>query len=230
MSLSSGQLAFYKLSDATAQTGTDLTETGLGITYGAGKVGNAVILPGGGSRLISTDSVFALDGPVSRTFAIWVDLTALATSPGIMGNFAGGGGGVVQWLLWHDSGKLKFRVRDAGNTDHEIEWPGLSTGQFYFIVATFNGATGDLTLNVDNGTALTANAPTLKEGTTSFELGNRNNGGDGMIGLLDAFGVWDHVLSANDQTTLFNAAAGLEAPFSEIVAGDTGIGYGFNFF
>lgn len=233
MSLNSGLLAFYRLSDATDEVGAiDLTETG-GPAYAAGKIGDALNIAGGGDRLTSLDSIFALDGPVSKTLAGWVKFDSFANAPGVLSNWANGGGGVVQWLLYHDGSNLVFQVRDGSAADHIATWPtALSTGTWYFFVATYNSATGVVSLNVNDGTPVTSASPaaTVNSGTTSFELGGRNNGAATLDGMIDAVGIWDRVLSSTEQTELYNGATGLEAPFTDAVPpAGAGLVYNFDF-
>jgi hypothetical protein len=224
MPLSNGLIAYYKLEDLTAEVGgANLTTTG-GAGFAAAKINDGLDNPGGGARLSSTSALFGLDGPATRTFAAWVKADVLAGSPGIISNWANGVGTVVQWLLWYDAGSLKFQVRDSSNVDHVATWAGsFTTGVFYHIVFSYDSATGTVSVNVDNGSPNTTTSSDVKAGTTELALGNRNNGGAGFDGHIDAFGVWDRLLTGAEQTALYNGGAGVEYPFAGVEALNIGV-------
>lgn len=216
MPLSSGLLAFYRLeSDATDDVGTiDLTATG-SPTFGAGKVGNCAIYDGAGAHHGSSNSIFSFAGN-DRSIALWVNADDFENSPGIVSNWAGAGGAVVQWLLWVDGTSLKFQIRDTGDVDHVATWASTPVAAtWYFIVCTYNSATGDLKISVNDDTPVTANTGSVKTGTNSLNLAGRNAGAATWDGKIDSFGIWDRVLSANEITSLYNNGNGLDFPFPE---------------
>ena len=213
MSLTTGLAAFYKLADANDSVGSrNLTETG-SPAYAAGKIGNALSLDGT-NRLLLTDDLFRLDQGGDRTFAGWIKAVDFTGQPGILSNWANGGGGPVQWLFWHDGTNLAVQIRDVSNTDHAAQWGGtINADTFYFFCLRWTAATGKFSLSIDTGTAVEATTPDVKVGIGSFELGGRNNGGANFKGLIDAVGVWSRVLSSAELTSLYNAGAGREIPF-----------------
>jgi len=228
MSLNIGVLAFFKLDETGSVNqradffgGPGLDPTG-GANGAAGHIGSGVAF-NGSSFLLQTDDIFSLrvglldpSGGVSKTMTFWTNANSWASQPGVISNWANAGG-PVQWLLYaDDSTHLTFQVRDILGVDHTARVLAPSTDSWRFIVLTYDAATGDLGISIDNGAFTTANTLTVINGAGSIEVGNRNNGAAGLNGRFDALGFWNRVLTSDELTELYNSGVGIEPLFDAV--------------
>lgn len=221
MSLSDGLIAAYTMNDVlTGLVGSEpALEDVSGVSFFTGHIGKAVGTggnqgSGAGSYLRATSELFDLEG-VSRTFAGWYRAESYAGNPGIISNWANGAG-PVQWLLWFDGSKITWQARDAADADHAATEPSAAIQSAWaFYSCTYNHVSGDLTLRINNLARVTANTPSIKSGTTVFEIGNRNGNGAVLNGGHDLFLAYNRVLSLDEELALYNAGMGIEPPYSD---------------
>ena len=95
-----------------------------------------------------------------------------------------------------------------------------STAAWIFIVAWHDSSANTINIKVNNGTANSASYSSgVNDDTSPFVLGATNTGAGFMDGRIDQVGVWKRVLTADEQTFLYNngngrAYAGLDMPGS----------------
>lgn len=104
----------------------------------------------------------------------------------------------------------------CGGANHRAdESPGslTSTGQWYFVVSTFNAANGDITLYV-NGSPRSVyyvdphvGCSGIQNTTTQVMLGGRSSGGLRLYGRLDDVRVYNRILTAEEASAMYTRGA-----------------------
>jgi hypothetical protein len=204
-------VALYRLDsdvDDYSGNGYNLTANG-GPAYTTGRVVNGITLdstPKYLNRALTTE----FDGLTDISVSFYAKFNTLPAS----GNFDHFtellDGANVAWrgYLWNNSGNyvLYFRVEDSGGTQVIISLDLTAGGftwhtdsNFHNFVFTYDATAGDLTLYVDGtqraqttGGAVTA----LRPNPDSFLIG-RNNSAT-FDGVMDHFGIYNHVLDAGE--------------------------------
>lgn len=215
MALTDDIIAHYRLngdfSDAFALQ-ADFTGSG-SPAFDAGKIDDAAFFngfhgSGAGSFAQLTAPAFDFDlGPVTITGWCWVDSTS--GDPGILSNW-GNSGGVVQWLFWVEGGDLKFQVRPSAGPDIVADFGPVPEDQWFHFSLQYDPG-NEISLRVDNGTAVTAAIATgVATGTTIVEIANRNGAGAPLAGAVDALAFWSRLLNGTELGQVYNAGTGLE--------------------
>lgn len=217
-----GLLAFWKmdnLSDSSPNAHT-LNDHNTVSFANDGIVGKCATYVRASSEYLDGGDHDDFDFSGDRTVTGWVYL-ASAPASSLMGfttkGNAGGPGGEwgVQYL--QSLNKVRFQGRnssDAGSSwaiDHPTT---LSLATWYFFAATYNHSTRGVSLNLNNGTPATATGSTVaRVSTNTLNLGYWDGAAGYLDGRLDAVGIWNRVLSADELTELYNVGAGVEYPF-----------------
>jgi len=218
-SLLTGLTAYYTLSNTADSAGSNtLTNIG-GVTFVAGKVGNAANLVSASTqRLAAADSASFQMGVGNFTVAAWVKWTDNSTERTICFY---GGYGANGYGLWTHNNELWAVVTTGDPTVIQATNVGIGYGDgvFHLAVATFNRAS-NVDLWVDNGQ--TGN---YVPGVISGVAGNMNSSVGFQIGadespptnyidaVVDEVGVWNRILTPTEITALWNGGAGTTYPF-----------------
>lgn len=225
-SLNTSILGFWKLDEADAADRLDYFSSAPAllpistVKKVTGLVGDALGVGGyggsgaSGTYLIASNNFWGLDNYTDITITLWCYPVNWTGDPAVISNW-NNSAGVVQWLIWHTTSKIEFRVRNASAADIVVRDTGTPpTGAWTFIAAQRNGTTGDLHIRV-NGTKtsnLGASASVIS-GTDIVEVGNRNTNGAQFNGAVDCLGFWNRLLTDVELDALYNSGAGLEPPF-----------------
>lgn len=141
----------------------------------------------------------------------------------------------VEYVLFWNSGSGRFAwATQAGATTYETDgFPGATEGPWYFVVATWNAATGKIELFVNAASVAGPTTATQPDnGSGAFVLGNttgfgNNTGLEGWLGMAFKF---SHALTGPEITWLYNGGFGRST--AEVLAhsGLTGpdVLYGFD--
>lgn len=177
-------------------------------TFAAGKVGNAMSVTVAAANYAgSSDLVLTPKGP--RTWAGWIyyaDVTydypsfvMQAQSAGTLAKVAVVPGTPTQLALVINGSTASPLTAEVGPIVAET---------WYFLVVTYDGA-GNWTINLDNGTAQAlVDAPVTPNEDSGFLLGN--SPGEILANAsFDSIGVWGRILTAAEQTALYNEGTGL---------------------
>ena len=83
----------------------------------------------------------------------------------------------------------------------------------FFIVA-IHDTDGTVRIRVNNGTLESGTATTANANCTDpMFFGSQFGTVRWLDGFLDAWGLWERVLTTDEQTALYNGGSGLEHPF-----------------
>jgi len=149
----------------------------------------------------------------SHSVSLWVKFSSLGEQ--VLYSIRTGGSGVYSILL--TGGVITFRLRnDAGGTSSFINSAAIiSTGNWYFITATFDSATNAQKIYVNAGDV---GSGTYTGGswdlTTVPLLGRDNADGRTLDGYLDEVGFFNVALTAVQITELYNSGNGFAYPFA----------------
>lgn len=227
-------LAFYKMDESGNNDRVDseglapnLQKTGTGnlstVTGAGSGTGNATEFPSGTVRLFRTDSYFTLAGEITRTWTGWFKWDNDNGEPGILSDWANAGSGGVHYLLWLPNGtqKLQFRCRQDVGGDINVNSLGdvSDDSTWHFFACGHNHVTDEIFLRLDNEALQTSsfdNGGVETSGNVTLALGNRNGGGAGLDGAIDAVGFWGKQLSTAEMDGLYNSGDGDEPPFTPI--------------
>ena len=199
--LLSGLLAFYNLSDPTDASGNNRTLTNNGgVTFSAGKIGNAAVFDG--------SSDFQLDLNLSQASALSVSF----------------------WWMWDQSidgsnilnGPINAYVYPGDNFKIDLSDGGLNTT---VLTNLTTGVWRHCTLVADasgrsvfmDGTMVASNqTPYANYGNVTQNIGRHSDYPSQyqFFGKLDALGLWSRALTSAEITELYNAGTGKEHPFA----------------
>ena len=204
-SLLTGLLAFYNLSDLTDASGNGNTLTNNnGVTFSAGKVGNAMNCNGGSSWL-STDL-----GTTSQfTASLWISLPTNGTDQHFISNWnlgnnsffmARGGNGALYGAI--NSSIFNWDGNNTPISDQTYPW-------IHFVFAYDGSNVKVYTHGQNTNTVASGGSVNL----STLNIG-RLSGVGGPTGQLDAVGIWSRALTSGEVTELYNAGTGKEHPFA----------------
>lgn len=158
--------------------------------------------------------------PAASDFSIgvWVYLDSKGADRAIMSQWDNTLGSDQAWRLWYSGGADRFTFTISnGTTSWNLDADALgspSIGTWYFISASFNRATFEMRISVNDGTVNTTSAAGYPVPTTEeFRIGAIGNSTSAMNywdGRIDNAGLWfDHILTAAEITSLYNAGSGI---------------------
>lgn len=206
-SLLTGLLAFYNLSDLTDASGNGNTLTNNnGVTFSAGKIGNAATFNGTNSYLRTTIPGLATATSGDFSIACWVFLNESAQADDYILSQPGGAG-----LRWGSNGHNAF-IFNNGQADN-VWLSNLTKNAWYHVGVVASG--NNLLMYVNGSLQATLNKqsyPSLEE----LVIGqlSTNNFGYAWNDRIDAVGLWNRALTSGEVTELYNAGTGKEHPFA----------------
>lgn len=207
---------FYKLADVSDSGPNALTLTNNNVaTFVPGKIGDAANLVRASTQYLSraNNALLRPDATNGFTVACWFNRANAAAVHNLVakGAFATNN---TEYILFCSN--VVNRVEAFVGSGAALANPNVSTGigalgTWNFIVLKSDGATVSLRLN--NGTPVTtALAGVVSGGSGAFNIGAAN-AANTLDGLIDAVGFWQRALTSAEETTLWNAGAGIEWPF-----------------
>ena len=211
----SGSIVTNNGTGGNTLNGVVVTNGSSGVSFVAGKVGNALSLAGDGSYIAINNRVTSLDGStagVNWTLAMWLK-TSLAGA-----GFAYQGDG--SWVSDNTAFYLNQGNESAGTHVGAVRWGGgwltgtasVNDGNWHFIAITDSGGTKNIFVdgNLDTSTTAWSN-PSVG---SQFWIGGTGDSGDGvaaMIGLIDEVSIYNRALGQAEVRSLTNALPALSA-------------------
>jgi hypothetical protein len=207
--------SFYKPTTNDALNTYNGTAQG-GLTYGVGKVGTAFQF-NGTNATITTDNNMAFMFNNAFTFSFWIKPTSFSSEKPIIHNYPveGGSGQKGFQLVLETNGRLRFRYIRTGNLGGGFSSDSaILLNQWSHVVFSFNLVTGAYQFYT-NGTLVKSS--TYLVGTsilypTNTTLNYGQIGSTSYNGSIDAFNVWNRVLTSTEVTELYNSGNGKQYP------------------
>ena len=226
-SLLTGLYAVYKAeSNANDSLGTYNGTAQGGLTYTAGKSGNAFTFNGTTAYVRLPDS-FKLSDSGSNAFSIslWGYLTNTGQAAGLLTNFMQNDPSTQLhgWMLWHYGEKIRFNRCDGTSTSASALDTGttlIAMNSWHHIVVTRKN--GSTKIYVDNVLRASDTSTTSIVYTTTHKplIGARNSYNpdyfDWLSGnntKIDEVNVWTKELTSTEITELYNAGTGKFYPY-----------------
>jgi len=219
-------VVFWELDDLTDSHGAnDLTNVN-GVTFVAGKVGNAADFEFDSvQRLSIIDNADLSIGDEDFYWGGWIKPESAATA--FRGIFSkDGGAGLREYSLsFGETGgvnRVAAFISANGSTGTNLIYTNLALAlaTFYWVEMWYDSV-GDLWYcNVNNGTAMSAaHVGGSNDGGTAFEIGRFFGANTRCFdGLVDEVVFYKRVLTADERTWLYNAGAG--RAYSELASSD----------
>ena len=190
-----------------------------GLTYTAGKIGNAFQFNGTNAyvSLPNTSSQFNFTGDFS--VSMWFRSSNLSTSRYAIGNYKSGGAYGYGWQLYYSvAGGFAFDLRNGNNINQVRKIQVIGTNVWHHVVAVrkmgqihklYVNGVDSLALqtdgNVNNIAGYTANQP--------MNLGGLSDVNVASLCDLDGVNMWNRTLTQSEITELYNSGNGKQYPF-----------------
>ena len=190
----------------------DLTDNNT-VGFDTGVNGAAASFVAANSEWLTSSSTDFDFGDTSFTVSTWVNPTSLAAAQCFVARDVDTR---RSFTLDYDGG-LRWYINGGGGAD-KLDYSGgaFVVGQWYHIVASYEGTTKQLGLYVNGGTGQTQTATnTPPAGAANLTVGRRDYPGAECYAnaRIDEVAIWSRVLTADERTELWNAGAGKFYPF-----------------
>jgi hypothetical protein len=242
MALTDDLKAYYSLDEASgdaidAHGSNDLTDNNT-VTANTGKVSGAREFTVGNSEHFNTASTsdLALGADTPFTWAGWAqNRTDFQSGTDVLGKWNSGGGNDGAYALYIKGANFRYTFVIAnGSSSTEVSdttvFPSPAN-TWAFIVMWHDPTADKIYIQVNNDATPDEAAwsgGTLAE-SNPFRLGHSNGAfGTRWDGLLDEWGFWKRVLTADERTWLYNSGSGRS--YADIVAEAGGSGKPYNYY
>lgn len=215
MALTDGLIASYDLSDLTDASGNGNTLTNTnGVTFSTGAIGNGADFGNtNGRRLNRSDTLGITNTGSYSIVGVFKFNSELSVDEDIWSMcFNGTSGAINRGVYEHNGGSRRLRFYRAGTTTAFLDIAGnFGDNVFRQFAFTYNGGTGALSFQINNGTPVTGNSTgTANQSVaTGIDLGDTRASGYslGMNGMLDCVRFYNRVLTSTEITQLWNNGA-----------------------
>lgn len=213
--LSDNTVHYYKFDSSNSNDSVGSKNgTDTGITYSSG---NGIINIGagfGGSSWIDYSSA-TMGFANAWTVSFWAKPSGFGGNPRIFFIPDSGVNGIVIgfntagkiFANWYSSTGVAIKEYTTTNA--------FSTGNWYNIVVTWDGTTGTVYVNASSQAVTgTDNSGTMTDTSRTLTLGSTDAHTATYSGAFDELGIWSRALSSAEVTSLYNAGAGVQYPFT----------------
>lgn len=215
MSLYTNLLSYYKLDEASgnaidAHGANNLTDFNT-VGSATGKIGNARDFNRAASEHFhaATSSEFSF-GNTDYSFSCWAYAETTSGVLRVLLSKRQTNVALSNYTVYFNSDNtLDCWIGRTSGGVFIVEGPAISLNTWYHIIMSHNAATDTVRLVV-NGTVYTGTytgTPATPSSAT-FRIGAQN-AGDYWDGLVDEVGVWDRVLTTDEEAALYNGGAGV---------------------
>lgn len=220
MALIDNLVTYYKLDEAAGAV-LDSHGTNDGTNYGAtpnvaGKINTCYDFDGY-NDYIDTEFIPTTNSPM--TWAFWINPGTMTTTKRIMSSTTGGN--EVGGLQFQFDATNKIRVVSGDGTGASIfgvSTTTITTGNWFFVVFTFDGSTSKLYVN--DGAAELSDTWTPQASATELDFGRRAGGSvlttHYYDGKIDEVGIWSRAITDAEVLELYNSGSGLAYPFAVV--------------
>jgi azurin len=219
-SLLTGIVSYWKLDESSGNAidaaGGGNNGTVTGATHGVtGKINTAYSFSGTTPKVnCGTNTNLAF---TTGTIGCWVNLSTLSPSgDGVIISKGDASGEYNGWaLIYEADGLFKFQTYTASgsHTTYTFSTTTLAANTWYYLAVSFNGSSLVTYINGNQVTTTETNLPVTT--VYPFVIGNNANAANfAFNGVIDEVGAWNRVLTPAEVTSLYNAGAGNQYPFS----------------
>lgn len=216
--LTTGLMSYYKLDETSGTTATDTTGavngTSTNVTVNqTGKINKAYLFKNASNGYISLGDNYRFQSEDAFSLTAWIYPTANRGSGGGAGygriydtRPTNGGSNGFYWSINPNNG---FTTTAYGVEDYSTPNNIILNNQWSFVVYTRN-SNGLIKMYVNNVEVGSVTRATIGSSGTVAYIGRApDNTTLNFDGLIDEFGIWNRVLTADEITALYNSGAGL---------------------
>lgn len=218
-SILSGMQAYWKLDGLTDSHGANTLTNNNGVTFVAGKIGNAAQFASTKFLSIADNAALSM-GDIDFLIAAWVNHDSFTGEVAIAGKWNTTNN--REYLIEYQQTTQRYRFLvspdgvDGTNAVLANSFGVPSTGTWNFVVAWHDAGANTINIQVNNGAVdSAAYSSGVFNGTASFLVGDINAGGViPWIGKVDGLLVAKRLYSTAERTALYNyGLQGIEYPF-----------------
>ena len=211
-------VSYYKLDNNANDAHGSNNGTLQGPTYTAsGKINGAYDFDGSNDRIKIPNP--SLNMASAYTLGAWIKIDAIGGEQGIIVRdkyYDAAQERVFQFRVDSD-GKIRLIRFISGGNIQAVSADAISTGAWYFVVATFDNSVGSkIYINgSQNGTTQTTTTNNVNGTNSDVYLGAMENSNvypyiDHFLnGIIDEVGIWSRALTSDEITQLYNNGNGL---------------------
>lgn len=210
MSLLDSLNAYWKLDESSGDAIDvhdvyDLTDTNT-VGSAAGIIGNARDFEATNSESFSHSDTAALRFSESTDWAVsfWIKPESLATYRCVFGKWSGASRSAA--CVLDSAGHLIVFLGLSGS--YTFSGTTLSAGTWYHVVLNFDASANELLIAVNGSEETKSATVSWSTNTAALRIG-RLDAANSFDGLIDEFGKWDRLLTADERSDLYNSGAGL---------------------
>ena len=207
-----GEVSYWKMDDNAANT-TVVDSSGNGnngtaqqntsALHTTGKIKGALTFNGSTDRIdVSSNETLTFADKIS--VSLWVKWDTLSDWRSLVHGTTSGSWDSSYWLATSSSTNMRWSIN--GDNSHDFNPDNLQTGQWYHIVATYNGSNGKVYVNgvLKNTFSRSGNI----NNENGVRLGLTGNGEYRFDGTLDDVRVFNRALTAAEVRVLYHSGGG----------------------
>jgi hypothetical protein len=207
--------AFWKMSDTTDSVGTANLTNHNGVTFPAGKIGNAALLVAANSHWLDCPLNAGIQWSPGQPWvmSLWFKRSAVTVTTQVITTATDSN--VTGWYLQlsPNGGLQLIQYRNNDTTSTVTTAAGVASDTLWHHLIMWHDALGDklLRLRFDNGAVVSGGLGVVMPATVP--TGTVNFAGAATVffdGLIDAVGIGHFVPTTAQQDALWNAGAGME--------------------
>ncbi len=174
--------------------------------------GNAALFQAAYSRRLTvTDNPAISMGDIDFTLAGWFFANSPGNTQGLLAKWDNAPG--QEYLIQTGGGLFQFYISNNGTAATPVtanSFGPIPAATWCYVVAWHDSAANLLNIRV-NASAINTVAYTLggRDGTATLVVGAGAGGTSALEGRINAVGIWKRVLTAAEQTSLYNSGKGL---------------------
>ncbi len=230
MALSDNLVAYWKLDEASGTRADSFSNNNLSdnntVGSATGKINLAADFVASSSEYLSiADNVPLSFGDEALTITYWANGDTLSGTQSLLGKWASSGSvATCEYASRFVGADFAFRVGDGStngtvsSTNYSTQVAAFSTGTWYYIMVWHDPSANEIGIRINADDAhnnVLSWTTGILDGAASFSIGRMGDfDGQYWDGLIDEVGIWRRVLTAGENTTLYNGGAGL--PYSDI--------------
>jgi len=225
MALADKYIAYWKLDESSGNAADSVGSLTLtnnnSAAYVAGKINNGIDLESGSSQYLSATDPAILDGLSKFSISLWLKFESIADDMMPVTKWGATLATNQAWRLITSGGKLQLVIGTGSASGTVTANQAISTGVWYHVAFTWDGSlsSGSRAKAYVDGSDVTLSdgtPATMLAGSADFIVGNRTGlpSGGYYDGVVDELGIANDVVTGAEVTTLYNAGAGVQYPFT----------------
>jgi hypothetical protein len=210
-----GLVSYYKLDGNSNDSVGSNNGTDTSISYSAGKISNAASFNGSSSYInLPSDISKLFEGTNKYTFSCWAKFNNFSSMMFLLTSITSTASSYPNRnliIFSNDSGGLEVQRYNGSTSNNASTASGIiSTGIYYHIVVTYDGALLKIYVNNVEKVSISATLNASNGGYSCLgKLIQNNSNYYYLNGNIDEVGIWSRALTSDEITQLYNNGNGL---------------------